>query len=237
MFGTFTESALLAYAERATQAFKEKKVAGNLQGTEKHDNFGIGDHDHSFIDNDESQDADDYSEHYDFTTCLRPNGTLYGIGGGKCRKGTEVSADAVARLKQERKFPKQKQREAIRKRGETAVKRDKAEGILKGLQQEGPRDRKATERRAEKGKGGDREEQVRQLRAKAFLTMDRLRQKAKKMVAGPRKEQVEARIARLLAVMGRLDKTQKALRDTKPKQKSEGFGRIPAIYETGRGLG
>ena len=236
MFGTFTESALLAYAERATEAFKEKRIAGK-QGTEHADNEGIGEHDHSFIDADESQDADDYSEHYDFTTCLRPNGTLYGIGGGKCRKGTEVSADAVARLKQERKSPKQKKRESIRKRGETAVKKDKAEGILRGLQQEGARDKKATERRAEKGKGHDREEQVRQLRAKAFLTMDRLRQKAKKMVAGPRKEQVEARIARLQAVMGRLDKTQKALRDTTPKQKGEGFGRIPAIYETGRGLG
>ena len=104
MFGTFTESALLAYAERATEAFKEKRIAGK-QGTEHAYNEGIGEHDHSFIDADESQDADDYSEHYDFTTCLRPNGTLYGIGGGKCRKGTEVSADAVARLKQERKSP------------------------------------------------------------------------------------------------------------------------------------
>lgn len=235
MFGSFTEDALLAYAEKASEAFREKRIASK-QGTEHADNEGIGEHDHSYIDADESLDADDYSEHYDFTTCLRPNGTLYGIGGGKCRKGTEVSADAVARLKQERKSPKQKKREAIRKRGETAVKKDKAERILRDLQKEGARDKKATERRAEKGKGGDREEQVRQLRAKAYLTMDRLRQKAKKMVAGPRKEQVEARIARLQAVVGRLDKTQKALRDAKPKQKSEGFGRIPAVYETGRGL-
>jgi len=234
--GSFTDQALSRYEELVRAEFREKKVAAK-QGTEHADNEGVGDTDHTYIDT-ESVDADDYNETdiFSFTTCLRPNGTLYGIGKGVCRKGTEISADAVARLKQERKSPKQKQRDAIRKRGETAVKKVRAEEILKGLQKEGARDKKATERRAEKGRGGDREEQVRQLQAKAFLTMDRLRQKAKKMVPGQKKQQVEARIARLQAVLGRLGKTQKTLRDAKPKME-DGFGKLPDWATTGKQLG
>ena len=68
MFGTFDEKALAAYAEQV----KEKKVNGG-QGTEYADNAGVGEHDHSFLDNDESQDAQDYNEFagYDFGACLR----------------------------------------------------------------------------------------------------------------------------------------------------------------------
>ena len=143
--------------------------------------------------------------------------------GKKCRKGTETKAEPKA------KAPKQK-------RGGTSVSRDKAEKALKGLQKEDATAKKATERRSKQGKGDAREEQVRQLRAKAFLTMDRLRQRAKKMVAGPRKEQVLARVDRLQAAMKRLDKEQQRLRDAAPKRQSEGFGRIPAAYESGRGL-
>jgi len=108
-------------------------------------------------------------------------------------------------LKQERKSPKQKQREGIQKRGEKAVTKARAEKVLGDLQKAGATEKKATERRSKTGKGDDREEQVRQVRAKAFLTMDRLRQKAKKMVPGQKKQQVEARIDRLQAILGRLD--------------------------------
>ena len=68
MFGTFDEKALAAYAEQV----KEKKVKGR-QGTEYADNLGVGEHDHSFLDNDESKDAQDYNEFagYDFGACLR----------------------------------------------------------------------------------------------------------------------------------------------------------------------
>jgi hypothetical protein len=68
MFGSFDENALADYAEKV----KEKKVKGR-QGTEYADNHGLGEHDHSFLDNDESQDAQDYSEFadYDFGACLR----------------------------------------------------------------------------------------------------------------------------------------------------------------------
>jgi hypothetical protein len=69
MFGSFSEGALLAYAE------KVKKVVAQ-QGTEKHSNFGISEEDSSFIDTGESQDADDYAESYDFTTCVRSNGAF-----------------------------------------------------------------------------------------------------------------------------------------------------------------
>ena len=64
MFGSFNESALLAYAE------KVKKVVSK-QGTEQHSNYGISEEESSFIDSDESQDAEDYSQFYDYTTCIR----------------------------------------------------------------------------------------------------------------------------------------------------------------------
>ncbi len=68
MFGRFSEQALAAYTERV----KAKRVAA-VQGTEWADNGGLGEHDHSFIDNDESQDARDYTEFagYDFGACVR----------------------------------------------------------------------------------------------------------------------------------------------------------------------
>jgi hypothetical protein len=64
MFGSFSENALLAYAE------KVKKVVAS-QGTEWADAGGVGEEDHTYIDTDESQDADDYAELYDYTTCIR----------------------------------------------------------------------------------------------------------------------------------------------------------------------
>ena len=64
MFGSFSEDALLAYAE------KVKKVNAK-QGTEWSDTVGVGETDSTFLDTDESQDKDDYCECYDFTTCLR----------------------------------------------------------------------------------------------------------------------------------------------------------------------
>ena len=62
MFGSFDEKALAAYAE----GVKRKRVKGG-EGHEWSDNAGVGEHDHSFLDNDESQDAADY----DFGACVR----------------------------------------------------------------------------------------------------------------------------------------------------------------------
>jgi hypothetical protein len=76
MFGSFSESALLAYAE------KLKKVVA-MQGTERHTNFGISDEDSSYLDTGESQDADDYAELYDFTTCIRSKTPCKGSPGAK----------------------------------------------------------------------------------------------------------------------------------------------------------
>jgi hypothetical protein len=229
MFGTFSEKALLAYAEKASEAFREKKVKAH-QGTEKHDNYGISEHDHTFIDNDESQDADDYSEAWDFTTCIRPNGTLYGIANGKkCRKGSETKAQPKQRSAKEAK------REGIRKRGERAVTKAKAEKVLGDLAKQGATAKKATDRREKEGKG-NREEQVRRLAGKVFVEMDRLRQRAKRMTDGPHKRRVLERIERLKDLRGRLDKEQQRLRQQAPKAKSEGFGKLPDWATTGRSL-
>jgi hypothetical protein len=68
MFGTFDEKAIAAYAEQVKQ-----KPVKSRQGTEWTDNLGVGENDHSFLDNDESQDAKDYTEFgtYDFGACIR----------------------------------------------------------------------------------------------------------------------------------------------------------------------
>lgn len=260
MFGSFDERALARYEELVRAEYKENAVSHKGQGSEWADTAGVGPTDKSFIEEGESQERDDYTgkvgkvkkalkqkgvinhseaeewSEYDFTTCIKSDGTLYGIGGGKCRKGKEISADAIARLKEERKSPKQKKRDVIRKRGETAVKKDRAEQILKDIQKEGTRDKKASERRAKTGKGEDREEQVRQVRAKAFLAMEKLKAKTKKMVPGPQKQKVEARIARLKEILGRLDKAQQKARDAKPKM-SDGMGTLPDWAGTGKQLG
>lgn len=101
MFGSFTEEALLAYAEQIENRYREKAAAGG-QGTEMHDNYGVGQNDKSFIEEKESQDPDDYKgtagkvkkalkqkgvlNHseaagetgYDFTACVRNDGSVYG---------------------------------------------------------------------------------------------------------------------------------------------------------------
>lgn len=236
MFGNFSESALAAYEELARASYKEKKVSGK-QGTEYADTAGIGDNDSSYLDTDESQDADDYSESYDFTTCIRSDGSLYGISRGKCRKGSEVDRPSLEQLRAARKKSAAKERKAtgIQKRGERAVTKAKAEQVLGHLQKQGATAKKATERR-EKAGGGNREEQVRRLSSKVFVAMDKLRQRAKKMKEGPQKERVLAKIERLKAIRQKLDKEQQRLREQAPKPKSEGFGKLPDWATTGRGL-
>lgn len=76
MFGTFTEDALDQYAELVR--FRERKVKSG-QGTEGLDNLGIGENDSSFIDSDESMSASDYAEFWDYTTCVRSDGSFSGI--------------------------------------------------------------------------------------------------------------------------------------------------------------
>jgi hypothetical protein len=236
MFGTFSESALAAYEELARASFKEKKIAGK-QGTEYADTAGVGETDSSYLDTDESQDADDYSESYDFTTCIRSDGSLYGISRGKCRKGSEVDRPSLEQLKAAKNKATTKDRKAasIQKRGERAVTRARAEQVLGQLQKQGATAKKATERR-EKAGGGNREEQVRRLSGKVFLAMDKLRQRAKKMKPGPQRERVLAKVERLQAIRQKLDKEQRRLREQGPKPKSEGFGKLPDWATTGWGL-
>ena len=227
MLGTFTEKSLDQYQRMVAEEYREKKQkALNKQGCEQLDNLGVGSNDKSFEETGESQDPDDYAEFYDYGTCLRPDGSLYGISRGKCRQGNSIDRETANALSKSA---------GIQKRGQKAITQARAEKVLKDLQKEGGRDRKATERR-EKAGGGNREEQVRQLAGKAWQAKEKLQARAKKMKEGPQKEKVLAKVERLTNLRNRLLKEQKRLRDQASKGKSEGFGRIPAIYETGRGL-
>jgi hypothetical protein len=93
--GTFSEEALSSFAQQV----KEKKVKGG-QGTEYADNLGVGKNDSSFIDTGGSLDKRDYySEDYDFTVCVRDNGSVYGTA-GKCRKGKETEQASEGTVKE-----------------------------------------------------------------------------------------------------------------------------------------
>ena len=94
MLGTFSDEALTDYAERVRAKTKRVKAS---QGTEWADNDGVGEFDDSFNKTDESYKKEDYSE-YDFTVCVRDNGTVYGTR-GKCRLGKETSEDQAALLR------------------------------------------------------------------------------------------------------------------------------------------
>jgi len=252
MFGSFTEDALHRYEELVR--FREKKVKGG-QGSEYADNLGVGEHDHSSIDADGSQDADDYAEGgdtWDYTTCLRPNGTLYGIGGGKCRKGTEISADAVRKRKEEAKTPKQKQREARRKKGERAVTKARAEKVLSDLQREGRQEKADREQKAEARRRNkdpytnrDRIGQIQALVGKATQSLDRLQARRKRVVKeGEFSKKLDARIARLKGVVGKLqaakgrlrDKEQAERRREEAKRPKSTLPDVPAWATTGKQL-
>lgn len=99
MLGTFSEQALSDYAEKV----RAKQVKANVQGTEQFDTYGVGPNDKSFLETDESQERENYTDHsewgeYDFTVCVRDNGTVYGTR-GKCRLGKETSEDQAALLR------------------------------------------------------------------------------------------------------------------------------------------
>jgi hypothetical protein len=231
MFGTFSEKALSAYETLVREQYAEKqKRVKSAQGTEAMDNYGVSDTNHEFLDADESYDADDYGECYDFTTCIRANGSLYGIADGKkCRKGSETKTQPKVRTANEKK------QEGIRKRGERSVTKARAEKVLSELAKQGATAKKATVRREKEGKG-NREEQVRRLAGKVFVEMDRLRQRAKKMKDGPHKDKVLGKINRLKDLRGRLLKEQQRLRDQAPKAQGEGFGPLPQWATEGRSL-
>lgn len=117
MFGHFSEEALLTYAEQIAESYKEKLVKAG-QGTEWATNMGVSDEDSSFVDEGESLLKKDYDgskerlkkklsgtvnhseagAEYDFTACVRADGSVYGTK-GKCRLGKETSDDQAALLR------------------------------------------------------------------------------------------------------------------------------------------
>ena len=209
MFGSFSESALLAYAE------KVKKVAAK-QGAEWADTAGIGKADSTFIDTDESQDTDDYAEWYDFTTCIRSNGTLYGIAPGKkCRKGSET--DSVSKEDKKRAQLKAKVLKAIEADPKVAYARKQRTGRHFAMKQ-----RQAfikANRYPEANEGMRR--QVEKIRKEiAELNKDILREKrriAKQIASSEVKENRLQRAGRLAATKVRAEKVLADIRKEQPE--------------------
>jgi hypothetical protein len=175
MFGHFSESSLESYAELVKEKVKKvKKVAG----TEWADSAGISEHDSSFIDTGESYEKEDYAECYDFTTCLRNDGSRYGTA-GKCRKGTQT---------------------------EQAGKEE-------------------------------RESRLRETYGKAYLTLERLKQRRKKFKSGKKAAELDSRIEKLGKVLLSVDKEHMKLREENAKsRKTENFGKLPNWATEGRSL-
>jgi len=213
MIGTFTEKSLLTYAEKASQAYKERRVAGR-QGTEAHDNLGVGETDHSFIDTEESTDADDYAEWYDFTTCLRSNGTRYGIAPGKrCRKGTETKA--VVKEDKQREAIKRKVQKKIAESPKVAYLTKAMAGRKNAIQS---REAFIKENKYPSANPGIQKEIERIKKELEGMRKDILREKrriAKQEVDANRKETRAQRLGRLSATKARAEKVLADLRKEK----------------------
>ena len=224
VFGSFTEEALCAYAEQVRKRAKAEKVE-KTAGTEWADNHGVGEHDSSFIDTDESQERSDYSECYDFTLCVRSDGSKYGIADGKkCRKGTETKVQPKVRS------AKEKRGEAIRKRGERSLKRATAEKVLEEVRKEGAKERDAKRQREvtgtkERGEA-TRTQRIQSLVGKAQKAIDRLQAAIARTKEGQYKARVQAKIARLRDIQKKLQTEKERLQRANPP-KGEGFGNIP----------
>ena len=99
---------------------------------------------------------------YDFTTCIRPDGSAYGTS-GKCRKGTE----GVAKVKEKGAAPTAKPKRALAtsadaktawKESESAVKSAKAEVARVKAETKGDKSPEAAKRRLAAGIAQDRAE-------------------------------------------------------------------------------
>ena len=215
MQGAFTEDALSRYADLVAYREKTKKVQAT-QGTEGHDNLGIGEEDHTFIDTDESQDADDYSECYDFTTCLRPNGSRYGIAPGKkCRKGTETKA--VTKEEKTKEGLKRRIQKAISESPGVEVREKTLQGRKNAL---ASREAFVKANRYPAANEGMRKE-IKKIRKEiADLTKDIQREKrriAKQIAESDIKETRLQRAGRLSATKARAEKVLANLRKEQPE--------------------
>jgi hypothetical protein len=91
-FGGFSEEALNAYSELVQKSELQKSFGINAYS------FSEGGETDALLMEAYQLLSEDFSEgSYDFTTCMRPDGSKYGTG-GQCRKGTQTDA-AIAKVK------------------------------------------------------------------------------------------------------------------------------------------
>jgi hypothetical protein len=219
--GTFSERALAAYDELVRREYKEKKVKGG-QGTEYADNLGVGENDSSFIDEDEGNNPNDYSESWDFTTCVRSNGSLYGIAPGKkCRKGSETKS--VTKEDKQREALKRKVQKEIESNPRMSYLKKAVEGRKNAIAK---RESFIKENKYPAANAGIQKEIEKAKKELENLNKDILRERrriAKQVVDEAKKPTRAQRLGRLSATKARAEKVLADLRKEKeetPTQKS-----------------
>jgi hypothetical protein len=217
--GTFSERALAAYDELVRRDYKEKKVKGG-QGTEYADNLGVGENDSSFIDEDQDGNSNEYSESWDFTTCIRSNGTRYGIAPGKkCRKGSETKG--VSKEDKQREAIKRKVQKAIDSNPRMSYLKKALDGRKNALRS---REDFVKENKYPAANPGMKQEIERIQKEIKALQDDIVRERrriAKRVVDGERKETKAQRLGRLSATKARAEKVLTDLRKEKEESDTE----------------
>lgn len=217
--GTFSERALAAYDELVRRDYKEKKVKGG-QGTEYADNLGVGENDSSFIDEDQEGNGNEYSESWDFTTCIRSNGTRYGIAPGKkCRKGSETKG--VTKEDKQREGIKRKVQKAIDSNPRMSYLKKALDGRKNALQSREGFVKENKYPAANPGMKQEIERIQKEIKALQDDIVRERRQIAKRVVEGERKETKAQRLGRLSATKARAEKVLTDLRKEKKDSDTE----------------
>jgi hypothetical protein len=117
---------------------------------------------------------------YDFTTCIRPDGSAYGTR-GKCRKGTEGEAKgkgAAPAAKPKRSLATSADAKAAWKESESVVKSAKAEVARVKAETKGDKSPEAVKRRLAAGIAQDKAERLAQKASDKYFAATKRESKA-----------------------------------------------------------
>jgi hypothetical protein len=189
-------------------------------------------------------------EAYDFTRCVRPDGSSYGTR-GKCRKGSETGPAEKGKADARGAKTKTPSAQEIGKMREQA----RFEEYLKVHKQmlgKSPEEQRRIEAEAnaradkrvkkelgtltgstKKSPKGSKTERIQSLVGKAQKTIDKLEASIAKAKDGPYKQKVQAKIAKLKATQKKLQAEKQRLNKANPPQ-GEGFGNVSESMRSAR---